>query len=99
MREAVKRLKVAKLKIERAREDEEYTRFQLEQLDELNPLPGEQAELEREREVMTNMTVIKNALSKACGASRPTGRALSPWWRPLPMPVRSLRMSSTLTIT
>lgn len=68
LREAVRRLKVAKLKIERAREDEEYTRYQLEQLDELNPLLGEQTELERERDVMNNMAAIKNALSKACGA-------------------------------
>ncbi|MDE5953747.1 MAG: AAA family ATPase, partial [Duncaniella sp.] len=32
-REAVKRLKIMKAKIERAREDEEFTRYQLEQLD------------------------------------------------------------------
>ncbi len=68
LREAVKRYKIKKTQIERSREDEEYTRFQLEQLDELNLLPGEQAELERERDVLTNMAAIKNSLSRACSA-------------------------------
>ncbi len=68
LRDAVKRLKVAKMKIEKAREDEEYLRYQLQQLDQLNLLPGEQADLEREREVMSNLTEIKGSLSRACGA-------------------------------
>ena len=64
-REAVKRLKIMKAKIERAREDEEFTRYQLEQLDDLNLQPGEQPELERERDVLNNHGAIKSALSKA----------------------------------
>ncbi|HBN64302.1 DNA repair protein RecN [Duncaniella dubosii] len=64
-REAVKRLKIMKAKIERAREDEEFTRYQLEQLDDLNLQPGEQPELERERDVLNNLGAIKSALSKA----------------------------------
>ena len=64
-REAVKRLKIMKTKIERAREDEEFTRYQLEQLDDLNLQPGEQPELERERDVLNNLGAIKSALSKA----------------------------------
>ncbi|WP_289287538.1 DNA repair protein RecN [uncultured Duncaniella sp.] len=64
-REAVKRLKIMKAKIERAREDEEFTRYQLEQLDNLNLQPGEQPELERERDVLNNLGAIKSALSKA----------------------------------
>lgn len=68
LREAVRQLKVMRLKVERSREDEEFTRFQLEQLEELNLLPGEQADLEREREVMSNITAIKDALNRASGA-------------------------------
>ncbi|MDE5651405.1 MAG: AAA family ATPase, partial [Duncaniella sp.] len=36
LREAVRQLKVMRAKVERSREDEEFTRFQLEQLEELN---------------------------------------------------------------
>jgi len=68
LREAIRQLKVMRAKVERNREDEEFTRFQLEQLEELNLQPGEQAELEREREVMSNLAVIKNALGRAAGA-------------------------------
>lgn len=65
LREAVRRLKIMRAKIERSREDEEFTRYQLEQLEELNLRPGEQAELERERDVLTNLSAIKGALSTA----------------------------------
>lgn len=65
LRDAVKRLKGMRAKIERSREDEEFTRYQLEQLEELDLHPGEQAELERERDVLNNLGVIKTALSKA----------------------------------
>lgn len=65
LREAVKRLKIMRVKVEKAREDEEFTRYQLEQLDELSLQPGEQADLERERDVLNNLEVIKQALSRA----------------------------------
>ena len=68
LREAVKRLKAMRAKIERSREDEEFTRYQLEQLEELDLRPGEQAELERERDVLNNLGAIKAALSKAIGS-------------------------------
>lgn len=68
LREAVRQLKIMRAKVEKCREDEEFTRFQLEQLEELNLLPGEQADLEREREVMSNIAVIKNALNRAAGS-------------------------------
>ncbi|MCM1077176.1 MAG: DNA repair protein RecN [Bacteroides sp.] len=68
LREAVKRLKIMRAKVERSREDEEFTRYQLEQLDELGLQPGEQAELERERDVLSNLSSIKSALSKAVSA-------------------------------
>ncbi|WP_290395349.1 DNA repair protein RecN [Duncaniella muris] len=68
LREAIKRLKTARARIERSREDEEFTRYQLEQIEELGLQRGEQAELERERDVMTNLASIKEALAKAMGA-------------------------------
>lgn len=68
LREAIKRLKTARARIERSREDEEFTRYQLEQIEELGLQRGEQAELERERDVMTNLASIKEALAKATGA-------------------------------
>lgn len=67
-REALRKLKIARTKIERTREDEEFTRFQLEQLDDLNLTPGEQEELERDRDVMTNLTDIKSTLYDALQA-------------------------------
>lgn len=68
LREAIKRLKTARARIERSREDEEFTRYQLEQIEELGLQRGEQAEFERERDVMTNLASIKEALAKAMGA-------------------------------
>lgn len=68
LREAVRQLKAMRNKVERDREDEEFTRYQLEQLEELKLQPGEQAELEREREMLTNVSVIKGALANATGA-------------------------------
>ncbi|MDE6556022.1 MAG: DNA repair protein RecN [Duncaniella sp.] len=65
LREAVKRLKAKRMQIEKSKEDEEYTRFQLEQLEELNLQPGEQAELERERDILNNLTSLKAELSRA----------------------------------
>lgn len=68
LREALRRLKAARLQLERNRQDEEYTRFQLEQLDELTLQPGEQAELEAERDLLSNLTSIKETLARAVGA-------------------------------
>lgn len=68
LREAVKRLKIMRAKVERSREDEEFTRYQFEQLEVLGLRTGEQADLERERDVLTNLSSIKSALSRAIGA-------------------------------
>lgn len=68
LREAIRTLKAMRARVEKIREDEEYTRFQLEQIEELSLTPGEQAELERERETMANLTTIKMALGRAVGA-------------------------------
>ena len=68
LREAVRRLKAMRLKVEKEREDEELTRYQLEQIEELALSPGEQEELENERDVLTNLTSIKNSLESAISA-------------------------------
>ncbi len=65
LRDAVRRLKAMRQRVEKSKEDEEFTRYQLEQLEELALSQGEQEELENEREVLTNLTAIKNALDRA----------------------------------
>ncbi|MDE6048875.1 MAG: DNA repair protein RecN, partial [Paramuribaculum sp.] len=67
-REALKKLKVAKVRIERTREDEDFTRYQLEQLDAMKLQPGEQESLEKERDVMSNLTELKGYLTDALQA-------------------------------
>lgn len=68
LREAARRLKAMRLKVEREKEDEEYTRFQLEQIEELNLQEGEQQALEEERDVQSNLSDIKHALGIVSGA-------------------------------
>lgn len=64
-REALRRLKNARAEIERTRADEDYTRYQLEQIDEVNPVAGELEDLERDREVLANASQIKQSLTDA----------------------------------
>ncbi|MDE6643357.1 MAG: DNA repair protein RecN [Muribaculaceae bacterium] len=61
-RKAVKEFVAMRREIEKANADEEFTRYQLEKIERLNLLPGEQEELERERELMANMTDVKQSL-------------------------------------
>lgn len=49
--------------IESDKADREYIAYQLEQLDQLNPVDGEQDELEHERDLLTNMSLIKGVLT------------------------------------
>lgn len=49
---------------EQNRQDEDYIRFQLQQLDAIKLQEGEQAELEQEAEVLTHAEEIKDALYK-----------------------------------
>lgn len=62
-RAAVARFRKLRREIESAKDDEEFTRYQLKQLDDLQLLPDEQETLEHEREVLTNMSEIKDNLS------------------------------------
>lgn len=67
-REAVRRLKAAQAAQARSRDDEEYMRYQLDRLASLNLTPGEQEELERERDLLSNLSDIKEALARAIAA-------------------------------
>lgn len=65
---AVRQLKETRRAIEKGVADEDFTRFQLEQLEEINLVAGEQEDLEREREILSNMTSIKETLYSALEA-------------------------------
>ncbi|WP_289769334.1 DNA repair protein RecN [Muribaculum intestinale] len=64
-RRALKRLRDTKKIIEQNRQDEDFTRFQLEQLDAMNLEAGEQEQLEKDRDVLANITEIKSTLGGA----------------------------------
>lgn len=68
LREAIRRLKITRQRVEKSREDEEFIRFQLDQIEELVLIPGEQDELENEREMLGNLSTVKHALSSALSA-------------------------------
>lgn len=61
-KQAGKELDTAIKAAEAAQTEEDYLRFQLEQIDELAPQPGEQEELEREAELLSHAEEIKQAL-------------------------------------
>ncbi len=58
-------LKKTKEAIDKNRSDEDFIRFQLEQLEELNLVAGEQDDLEKDRDIFANMTEIKQLLNAA----------------------------------
>ena len=68
LRDAIRKLKAMRLLVEKNREDEEFTRYQLDQLEDLALRPGEQEELENEKEVLNNLTSIKESLGRAISA-------------------------------
>ncbi len=77
-RRALKRLRDTRKAIEQNRQDEDFTRFQLEQLDAMNLERGEQEQLEKDREVLANITEIKTTLGGALDAlSNGTHNALA----------------------
>lgn len=67
-RHAVKQYQITRRNIEQARDEEEYLRYQFQQLDEARLEAGEQDNLEREREVMINMADIKESLTRLLDA-------------------------------
>lgn len=71
-KDAIKKYTETRDMIMRNRADAEFISFQLEQLNDMNLQPGEQEALERDRDVLANMSQIKEHLSGALDAL--TGR-------------------------
>lgn len=65
LRKAEQRLTQTRRQIEQNRNDEEFTRFRLSQLEDAKLVEGEQEELEKERSILANMTEIKSSLTYA----------------------------------
>ncbi|MCM1518363.1 MAG: DNA repair protein RecN [Pseudoflavonifractor sp.] len=61
-RKALRELHDTRQMMDRGRADEDFLRFQLEQLEEANLVTDEQEDLERDRELLANMTDIKENL-------------------------------------
>lgn len=61
-RDALKQYKDTSDMIKRMSAEAAYLGYQLEQLEELNPQPGEQAQLEKQQELLTNAAEIKENL-------------------------------------
>lgn len=66
-RNALKAYATARRDIDKANEDEEFMRYQLSQIERLQLVAGEQEELERERELLANMTQVKEVLRTIVG--------------------------------
>lgn len=64
-REALQELSEAREILARSRAEEDYLRFQLEQLEELNPKAGEDEELEEEQTRLSHAEEIKGTLYRA----------------------------------
>ena len=67
-RDTVRRYNEVRRTVEKNAGDEEFMRFQLGQLEELQLVDGEQEELERERTLLSNMNDIKSTLNDALDA-------------------------------
>lgn len=67
-RQAVKHYQLTRRNIEQARDEEEYLRYQYQQLADAKLEAGEQDTLEREREVLINMADIKESLRRLLDA-------------------------------
>jgi DNA repair protein RecN (Recombination protein N) len=67
-RSAVKQFQLTRRNIEKARDEEEYLRYQYQQLKDADLEAGEQETLEREREVLINMADIKESLGRLLNA-------------------------------
>lgn len=64
-RAALKRYNDTVKQMNANRDDEDFTRFQLEQLDAMKLQAGEQEQLEHDRDILSNMTEIKATLNGA----------------------------------
>lgn len=64
-RKALRKFHETRKAIQQAASDQEYTRFLLTQLEELAPQPGEQIQLERQRELLANVSEVKEHINNA----------------------------------
>ncbi len=62
-REALKQYAKLRKSIENAKNEEEYLRYQLEKLNDANLIEGEQEQLEKEREILSNVSQLKQSLN------------------------------------
>lgn len=65
LRDAMRKLRSLRENLRKGRDDEEFTRYQYEQLDALKLVKGEQAELEQRRDVLVHAQEISSALDGA----------------------------------
>lgn len=65
LRDAMRKLRTLRENLRKGRDDEEFTRYQYEQLDALKLVKGEQAELEQRRDVLEHAREISDAVSGA----------------------------------
>lgn len=65
LKSAMRRFKSTKSALVRDRDNAEFMEFQLQQLDELDPKPGELQELETELETMSSQTELRAYLTEA----------------------------------
>lgn len=63
-RSALKKYQVARRASETSKAEEEYIRYQLQLLEELNLQAGEQEALEQERNLLANVTTVKESLGQ-----------------------------------
>ena len=63
-RSALKKYQVAKRAADTSKAEEEYLRYQLQLLEQLNLQPGEQESLEQERSLLANVSTLKDSLTR-----------------------------------
>lgn len=63
-RTALKKYQAARRASETSKAEEEYIRYQLDLLEQLNLQPGEQEALEQERNLLANVTTVKGSLEQ-----------------------------------
>ncbi len=68
LRDDMRRLKRTRAAVAQAREDEDFLRYQLEGLDKLNLVAGEEDDLEREMQTLSNLSEIKASVNTAIAA-------------------------------
>lgn len=67
-RDALRKLKATKAAISKDSDNADFMQYQLDQLDQLDLKEGELQQLERDRDVIANMTEIKSHLNEAVSA-------------------------------